>query len=92
MIHAGNVATSADELAQAIDRTDDLREKLKAGGYGTAFDAEELFPLYEGAVARATNAAATRSAPATSSSSKWLWVLGAAAIVAVVVILLLVAG
>ena len=86
MIHSGNVAVSSQELAQAIERTEDLRAKLVAGGYGTQFTAEDLYPLYEGAVSRATNVAPARTA---SPSKKWPWVLAAAVIVAVVAVALL---
>lgn len=79
MIHAGTVAQSPEELAAAIEGTEDLRERLAAGGYGSQFTAVDLFPLYEGAVLRATGV----SAQPAARSATWLWA-AAAALAAVV--------
>ncbi len=70
MIHAGTVATSPEALAAWVARTDDLRETLTNGGYGTAFTADDLFPLYQGFVAKATPAPPRASA----GRGKWLWI------------------
>lgn len=84
MIHAGTVATSAEALDAWIARTDDVRERLTSGGYGTRFTADDLFPLLQGFVARAT--AATPS-PAAAGRPKWLWigVIVVAVVIAVIV-------
>lgn len=71
MIHAGTVAASPEALGAWIAQTDDLRETLTNGGYGSAFTAEDLFPLFQGYVAKATTATA---APARSRPAKWLWI------------------
>ena len=52
MIHAGDVASSPEALDAWIARTDELRERLRDGGYGSAFSADDLFPLFQAAVAR----------------------------------------
>lgn len=72
MVHAGAVAESAVQLDEWIARTDDLRETLIKAGYGTAFTAEDLFPLYQSFVAKASNSPA---APRRGGgSSRWLWI------------------
>ena len=82
MIHAGEVAGSPEELNAWIARTDDIRERLTKGGYGSAYTSEDLFPLFQGAVARATNA--TRSEP-VASRGRWVWVAGAVVVVVVII-------
>lgn len=56
MIHAGEIASSPQELSDWIARTDDVRERLTQAGYGNAFSAGDLYPLFEGFLARATAA------------------------------------
>ena len=86
MVHAGTVAESPEELETWIARTDDVRERLTQGGYGSAFDAGDLFPLFRGFVDKATAAPPARS---STGRAKWLWigliaVLAAALVIAVV--------
>lgn len=85
MIHAGAVAASPDELEAWIARTDDVRERLTKGGYGSAFVAGDLFPLFQGFVARATAATPAR---AEARPAKWLWI-GVIIVLAVVVVVVL---
>ena len=82
MIHAGAVAASPEELDAWIARTDDLRERLTNGGYGTAFAADDLFPLFQSFVARATAATPSRSG---AGPARWLWIGVIVAVVAIVV-------
>lgn len=85
MIHTDTVATSPEALDGWIARTDDLRAMLTNSGYGSAFDAEDLFPLFESYVAKAKPATPSRSG---AGRSKWLWigliVIAAAVIIAVI--------
>lgn len=81
MIHAGAVADSPEALGAYIARTDDVRETLTNGGYGSAFTAEDLFPLYEGFVAKA---GAAVPSPAPARPAKWLWI-GLIVVLAIVV-------
>ena len=87
MIHAGEIAASPQELREWIERTDDVRERLTQGGYGSAFSAEDLFPLFQGFVARAT---AVDPSPVRSRASrrlsKRLIVVIVAIVIAVVVV------
>lgn len=83
MIHAGTVATSPEALGAWIAQTDDLREKLTNEGYGSAFTADDLFPLFQGHVARATAAAAP--APAKAGPARWLWIALIVVVVAIVI-------
>ena len=89
MIHAGEVAASPEELGAWIARTDDLRETLTKGGYGSAFDADELFPLFQGSVARATAATPSRSG---ARPARWLWIGLIVVVVVAIVIGVVVAG
>lgn len=84
MIYAGEIAASPQELREWIERTDDVRERLTQGGYGDAFTAEDLFPLFQGFLAKATaaNPAPSRSRP--TLSPRWIAVI-VAIVVAVVV-------
>ena len=81
MIHAGAVAASPEELEAWIAQTDDVRERLTRGGYGSEFTAGDLFPLFQGSVARATAATPTRSA---AGPGRWLRIGLIVAIVAIV--------
>lgn len=85
MIHAGTVAESPEALSAWIEKTDDLRETLTKGGYGSAFTADDLFPLYQGFVAKATPAPPRPAA----RPGKWLWiglvVVGIAIVVGVII-------
>ena len=82
MIHAGSVAASPEALGAWIARTDDLRKTLTNAGYGSAFRADDLFPLFQACVAKAT--AATPS-PAAARPLRWLWI-------ALIVVVAIVAG
>lgn len=80
MVHAGGVAESAVQLDEWIARTDDLRETLIKAGYGSAFTADDLFPLFQSFVAKASNSAAPPRAGAGSSRGLWIGVILAVAI------------
>jgi hypothetical protein len=85
MVHAGTVAASPEALGAWIARTDDLRAKLTNGGYGSAFTADDLFPLFQGFVAKATAAA---SPSAGAGRAKWpriALIVVAALVIAVIV-------
>jgi hypothetical protein len=84
MIHAGNVAGSVEELSEWIARTDDLRETLTKAGYGSAFTAEALFPLFQSYVAKAKRPVAA-AAPTARGSSKWLWIVVVVAVVLIAI-------
>jgi hypothetical protein len=81
MIHAGDVAASPEALDAWINRTDDLRGRLTNGGYGTAFTADDLFPLFQSFVAKAMASTPPRS---EGGFAKWLWI-GLIVFVAIVV-------
>jgi hypothetical protein len=83
MIHAGTIAETPDALRIWIEQTEDLRLELVRGGYGAAFSADDLFPLFESFVAKAS----ARTAPQTRSMRPF-WIallLAAAAVVAIIV-------
>ena len=80
MIHAGTVAASPEALGAWIARTDDLREKLTEGGYGSAFGADDLFPLFRAFVDKATTP--SRS---PAHTTRWLWIASIVLVVAMVV-------
>ena len=88
MIHAGAVAESPEALDAWIARTDDLRERLTNGGYGSAFTASDLFPLFQGAVARARPATPSRSG---GRHPRWLWI-GIIAVLVAILVGVMVAG
>lgn len=82
MIRSGTVAASPEELGEWIARTDDVRERLTKGGYGSAFSADELFPLVQGFVAKETAQTPSRSG---AGAARWLWIAGIIAVVAIIV-------
>jgi hypothetical protein len=87
MMHAGEIAASPQELREWIDRTEDVRERLAVGGYGQEFSADDLFPLFQGAVARATAAKAGEAKPDSPRRFPMrMMVIVAAIVVAVIVI------
>jgi hypothetical protein len=71
MVHAGTVATSPEGLDAWIAQTEDLRVRLTDAGYGSAFAAADLFPLFQAYVAKASPPAAVapRAFPVL-----WLWI------------------
>ena len=82
MVHAGAVATSPEELAAWIARTDDLRDKLTNGGYGSKFTADDLFPLFQANVEKAK--AARQPSPDTGQA-KWKRIVVIVAVVAAII-------
>lgn len=87
MIHAGEVAASPQELREWIDRTDDVRERLTHGGYGEAFSAEDLFPLFQGFVAKATAGSPARTGSGSDRRFSSLVIVVVVAVVAAAVAL-----
>ena len=86
MVHAGAVAATAEELATWIAGTDDIRERLTRGGYGSRFAAADLFPLFQGFVAKATNAAAPQRAEPAANRRVWIGVAIAVAIAVALIV------
>lgn len=84
MVHAGEVATTPDELAAWIDKTEDIRGSLTAGGYGTKFNAADLFPLVEGFVGKASKVAPQ---PVAAPSRRWRWIFVSAAALVILLII-----
>jgi hypothetical protein len=88
MVHAGDVASSPEALGAWIERTADIRERLTAGGYGSEFRVDDLFPLFQGFVAKATTPPRSE-AVRRSGTRRWLWVASILVAIAVVVALAL---
>jgi hypothetical protein len=87
MVDEGTVARSPEELDAWIARTPDAREPLVRGGYGTHFDAADLLPLLEHAVARVGGVAPARAAvPARGGWNPW--VVGLFMLIAVAVLVM----
>jgi hypothetical protein len=89
MIEEGRIAQGPEELHAWISQTPDVEASLRRGGYGTAFTAEDLFPLLQAFVARARGPAPEGDdLPARSSRRNWL-VAGVLLLVLVIVLLVL---
>jgi hypothetical protein len=73
MVREGTVTRTPEELESWIAGTPEVREALESGGYGTAFTADDLFPLLEVFVAQA--AGSSRPAAPTRASMR-LWIPG----------------
>lgn len=88
---SGEVASAA-QLEAWIARNDDVRERLTRQGYGTAFNAEDLFPLFEALVAKASGGVPRGAPKGSPRSGTWLrWVILAVLAIAVVVVVVLAA-
>jgi hypothetical protein len=85
MIHAETVASSSEELHAWIMRTEDLREKLTIGGYGSDFSSDDLFPLFQSFVAKAT-APVSRPKVASAWRVRWIVIAVVATVVAVLIV------
>jgi hypothetical protein len=86
MIDDGMVAETPEQLDTWISKAPEVRESLVKGGYGSAFTADDLFPLLDSIVAQARGSASSdESRPA---SSKRAWVIGFLVVLAIVLLLL----
>jgi ferric-dicitrate binding protein FerR (iron transport regulator) len=72
MLREGTVARTPEDFERWIAQHPEVRETLETGGYGTAFTAEDLFPLLEVFVTRAAGAASEAEAPLRFSRVHWL--------------------
>ena len=86
--HAGEVLESPEQLDAWIARTEDLQERLTSAGYRSAFTADDLFPLFQSYVAKASVARSAAAPRPAARSWRWLWIgaIVAAVIVAIVVV------
>lgn len=92
MMAAGMVATTPEELEAWLAQAPELRATLEKGGYGTEFDATELFPLLQamtGQEPESTPAITPDRAPASPSFGQWVAICGALVLVIVVVLIAL---
>lgn len=83
----GAVPETPEQLDDWISRNPDVRERLVAGGYGTAFSAGDLLPLLHVFAGKPEPAAAV-AARAPWSRSRWVMAVALVVVVAVVVIIL----
>jgi hypothetical protein len=75
MVRGGTIARTPEALEGWIAGAPGVRESLVQGGYGTAFTAEDLFPLLEAMVVKAGGPPPAPAAPPRTSS--WMsWVVG----------------
>ena len=87
MVGDGTIAETPEQLEAWIEQTPDVRESLRADGYGADFTADDLFPLLQVFVAQSGGAPPEASARPRASLSRWvLLALLTAAVIAVVVL------
>ncbi|MBV9772496.1 MAG: hypothetical protein JO040_01015 [Gemmatimonadetes bacterium] len=86
MVHDGAVATTPEELDAWVASAPDTRAALRRGGYGAAFTAHDLFPLFQVFVAEAEGSRGSAGSPQGSSQKRWL-----VALLVLLVVVLLVA-
>jgi hypothetical protein len=87
MVGNGNVAETPEQLDTWIGQRPDVRESLRADGYGTDFSAEDLFPLLQVFVGQAGGAAPEPAARPRASHRRW--VLPALLLVMVITVVVL---
>jgi hypothetical protein len=85
-VREGTVAETAEELDARIAGAPDVRATFEQGGYGSAFTAHDLFPLYEVFVADLGGGTPRAEPPAGSPGRGWI----VAAVIAATVIVVLV--
>jgi hypothetical protein len=72
MIQTGEVASTPEELDAWITRNPEEHASLKGGGYGTEFDAQDLFPLLQAMIGHQQQSTA-QPAPSLPGRSPLLW-------------------
>jgi hypothetical protein len=72
MLQEGTVAQTPEDLERWIAQRPEVRESLETGGYGTAFTADDLFPLLEVFLTQAGGPAPEVEVPHRSSKVRWL--------------------
>lgn len=80
----GTVAGSPAELDEWLARNPDLRERMLAGGYGTNFTADDLYPLLT--VFMGGTSPSNADSPTTSATSSSRRIVIALVVLAVLVI------
>jgi hypothetical protein len=85
MVRDGEVAGSVAEFEGWIGERPQVREELVAGGYGTEFDAGDLFPLLQAMVGRAGGTAVGVEGVAGAARGRGGWYLVGFAVLLVVV-------
>lgn len=88
MVDEGTVARSPEQLDEWIAGAPEERAVLEQGGYGTHFNAEDLFPLLDVFVTKAGGSTAEVSESAGRSWNPWVVGLVLLIVVAVLVVIL----
>ncbi len=88
MVHAGTTAASPEQLEAWIAGTEDIHQRLTSGGYGSHFRAADLFPLYEGFVAKATAAAPRRPDTLRTERRVFGLIIGAALVIVFIIVII----
>jgi hypothetical protein len=92
MIREEGVARSPEQLAAWIAERPEVREPLVEGGYGTAFTAEDLYPLLAAFLGAAAGPPPEARSPSRSASKWFIWGLIVLLVAAVLLIVLAPAG
>jgi hypothetical protein len=73
MLSEGGVTSSPEELEAWIAARPEFRGPLEAGGFGTRFDAADLFPLLEAFLSAATATPTDALEKRGPQWEYWLW-------------------
>ena len=91
-IASHSVAESSEQMAAWISAEPDVAESLRKGGYGTAFNADDLFPLYQVMVSKSLAvppaSAATRDGQPAAPGRGRLMIVGVSVAFAIILLLL----
>jgi hypothetical protein len=90
MIASGDVAQSPEELAAWIDASPDVEATLREGGYGTEFNAEDLYPLLQAMLAH--QGVREPAAAAPERKPQLLWIGGAILLLLLIVLVVFLTG
>jgi hypothetical protein len=89
MVRDGSIARTPEELEGWIAQSQEVREPLIRGGYGTEFTAEDLYPLLEAMVTKAGGPPPAAAVPPAGRGRPWM-VIAAVAVAAAVLLFVLV--
>jgi hypothetical protein len=86
MVRNGDIAETPEELDAWLSQEPETRDVLQRGGYGSAFTADDLFPLLQVFVGQ-LGGPVPAAEPAASSSSKLRWLVIVAVVLGLALLL-----
>lgn len=92
MMRDGTVVTTPEELETWLAGAPEVRASLESGGYGTAFDENDLFPLLQAMTGQQQVPASTPTPDRLSSPAFGRWVATGVILIVIIVVVLIALG